>query len=400
MVTQYLLEKDTTPLVKYPPTLQPPTPLSADAVQFLDAIVHLPGYVVPLNNSDNDAFRDACPLDTDRWRVAHNPRMSYDLSTLGPGEYMSDVCLRGKSSLFYEEGLSNLIVKLLKVPPRPPPGTERNKKSPTLSTRAAATHKDKVVPPSLKVIDDTSEAGPSLLLTKPWLLDIGASIGMHTLSAAKAGFPVIAIESSPDSVAHLRCSLGLNGLKSTILLNVGAGYPTNGDKLCVKSHDDTNNAAKNFVTPCSSSSTPPSKNDVKVPMLTLDHLYLSLVPSHLPPPTVVKLNVEGFEAWVLSGGENFVAKFRPPYFLLVANPFLLERAGGFWQHLLAFFYQHKYNVYSLGDPGKKITQFDYDEEEKNAALLNALGRCNYKLIIRRDDGVWPVSWPLSICDPS
>jgi FkbM family methyltransferase len=308
---------------------------------------------------------------------------------------MSDVCLRGKSSLFYEEGLSNLIVKLLKVPPRPPPGTERNKKSPTPS-RSAATHKDKLV--SLKVIDDSSEAGPSLLLTKPWLLDIGASIGMHTLSAAKAGFPVMAIESSPESIARLRCSLGLNGLKSTILLNVGAGYPTNGDKLCVKSHDDTN-AAKNFVTPCSSS-TPPSKNDVKVPMLTLDDLFFSLLFSRLPPPTVVKLNVEGFEAWVLSGGGNFVAEFRPPYFLLVANPFLLERAGGFWQHLLAFFYQHKYNVYSLGNPGEKITQFDYDSEEKNAALLNALGRCNYKLIIRRDDGVWPVSWPLSICDPS
>ena len=330
-------------------------------------------------------------MELDSWRVAHNPRMSYDLATLGPGEFMSDICLKGKNNLFYEEGLSSLIVKLLKLPPRPPPGSERAQKKMAPTSGRTTTHRE----PHRVEEDSPNEAGPSLLLTKPWLLDIGASLGMHTLSAAKAGFPVIAIESFAKSAARLRCSLGLNGVTSTVLLNVGAGYPTNGDKLCVKAHDDTN-AAKNYVTLCSAPDI--TVASPRVPMVTIDDLHFSLLSSRLPPPAVVKLNLEGFEAWVLSGGAEFVAKVRPPYFLLVANPHLLERAGGFWQHLLAFFFQQKYSVYSMGDPGKKITQFDYDEEEKSLALVDLLARCNFKIIVRRDDGPWPVSWPLSICN--
>lgn len=425
--------------VVLPPPL-PPVPSPAE--RLAEVLAQLPGFVPPLNTSDTDTFKAACPTHLSDWRVAHNPRLGgYDLVTFGPGEFISDVCLRGGENIFWEERMSNFILGLLRGGSAP-------------SSSAAPPPAAPPPPPTTTTTTNPGNAS-SLLATMPWFLDIGSNLGVHTVAVARAGFPVVAIDANPTAVARLRCSLALNALSSQVtLLHLALGdsplgaAPSAPAFMCLKVQDPKN-VGQNHLVPCSGNGGDASQQQQQqnspIPLLSLDSLLLQrqdqqqqqqqlpqpqqpqqlqqpqqqhplrqaqfplpllLIPT---PPTVVKMDVEGFEGWVLQGGKEWFGRVLPPFILMELNPHLVERAGGDWKGILDFWLGLGYHVFSVGVPeggggggGREITREDFQSVDAGAALMEAnspVARCNFDFVIKRSPGglEWPGGWPEKLC---
>lgn len=131
------------------------------------------------------------------------------------------------------------------------------------------------------------------------LLDIGANIGSYTVLAAGAcGASVIAIEPVPSTAAALEANIRLNGLESRVTVkraSVGAEIGT----LRITSELDACNRI---------AADDEHEGVIQVPALTVDGLCANRV------PTIIKIDVEGYELPVLQGAE---ATLRNPEVLAV-----------------------------------------------------------------------------------
>jgi len=116
-------------------------------------------------------------------------------------------------------------------------------------------------------------------------IDIGANIGSYTiLGASEVGAETISIEPIPDTFKILEENIIINKINNKVKsLNIGVG----GEKGLLKftkSLDTTNHVAKND-----------EKNTIDVPVEKFDDII------DLKKPTLVKIDVEGFETEVLNG---------------------------------------------------------------------------------------------------
>jgi FkbM family methyltransferase len=126
------------------------------------------------------------------------------------------------------------------------------------------------------------------------LVDVGANEGTYTLLASGGpGCEVIAFEPIPQIFNRLERNVRLNGLTKLVrLVNIGLG--SKAESMCFTSNDDTKDHA--LVEGEASS------NQVTVSIDKLDNILGDCF------PTIIKIDVEGFEYEVLSGSENTLNK--------------------------------------------------------------------------------------------
>lgn len=119
--------------------------------------------------------------------------------------------------------------------------------------------------------------------------DVGANVGAFTvLAAGVAGAQVIAFEPSPDTFEMLARNVRLNDLSQrTRLVKAVVGRQTG------ETHFSSGLGTENHVAAANEKA-----GAVAVPMTTLDHELAS------SPPTLLKVDVEGFETEVFGGAEN------------------------------------------------------------------------------------------------
>lgn len=136
-------------------------------------------------------------------------------------------------------------------------------------------------------------------------IDAGANAGAHTLAMAAAGARVVACEPNPTLRARLEANIALNRLDSVtvrpcaltavpgrVTLHVPADpVHTGGASLLAGVHEHLRDA-----------------RDVEVEGVPLDELVRR---ESLPAVRLVKVDVEGFEAAVLAGGRELLARDRP-----------------------------------------------------------------------------------------
>jgi FkbM family methyltransferase len=121
--------------------------------------------------------------------------------------------------------------------------------------------------------------------------DIGANVGAYTILASvivKA--KSVSLEPIPSTYKSLVSNIRINKAGNIVATyNNGVGA-TKGSLKFTKSFDTVNHviAQKDYS----------GEDSIEVPVVTLDHLFLE----HLP--TLLKIDVEGFELNVLKGGEN------------------------------------------------------------------------------------------------
>lgn len=118
-------------------------------------------------------------------------------------------------------------------------------------------------------------------------LDVGANIGSYTLLASgvcKAR--TIAFEPDPQTMALLRRNIDLNGLDGRVLLEQTAVGAEDGEVEFTLGRDTCNQVTQGNA-----------ERTQRVSMRTLDTV------AGLTPPTMIKVDVEGYEADVFRGAQ-------------------------------------------------------------------------------------------------
>lgn len=165
--------------------------------------------------------------------------------------------------------------------------------------------------------------------------DVGANVGFFALLAARAVGPtgrVVAFEPVPEMIAAIGDNARLNGLRVAVIpLAVGGA---DGRELLHLARHPGGAALASAGTP------PDWRGDLEVEVRTLDSLVAEGV---VPPPTVVKIDVEGAEGAVLAGMAGLLRASRPVIFCEFDAPTAAEvdRKVGEFSHFVS---SHDYVV--------------------------------------------------------
>lgn len=124
--------------------------------------------------------------------------------------------------------------------------------------------------------------------------DIGANVGFYTLLAAMTAHSVFSFEPLPRNLAYLRKHIELNSCRNVQVLDVAVS-DRNG-KGYFQEHES--NAMGHLS----------EQGTLEVGMIALDDL-------DLPPPSVIKMDIEGGELSALLGARATIAHYRPKIFL-------------------------------------------------------------------------------------
>jgi len=143
--------------------------------------------------------------------------------------------------------------------------------------------------------------------------DIGANIGIFAIAAAarNPGLRAFAFEPNPASYRLLQENVELNGLKNVTAVNAAVGAEAGKVSL------DVSSPHAGFHSIYGSGS-----NRIEVPALALDDFF----PAQGCVPSLIKVDVEGYEPLVLRGMRTLLKK-GPLQIILEFNPEHLNRGG-------------------------------------------------------------------------
>lgn len=165
------------------------------------------------------------------------------------------------------------------------------------------------------------EAMAHYLRPGDWAWDIGAFIGYHTLFMWRLGANVVALEPDPDNFARLTKNLEANGAYSVKALRLAAGEMQGRARLRrVNGHPSLTSVEFSNYGECS--------------VVTLDSLAVDL-----PPPRLVKIDVEGAELEALRGAVRVLREARPVWIVEVHESV---------DHVTDYFWHHGYQVRRIG----------------------------------------------------
>ena len=140
-------------------------------------------------------------------------------------------------------------------------------------------------------------------LVKPGAVvyDIGAHVGFYTLLAATRVGPrgrVVAFEPLPRNLAFLRMHVSMNGMTNVVIQAVAVA-----DHHGIQRFDDSAGPSEGHLA---------AEGSLVVECVTLDELVAS---GEIPPPDLIKIDVEGAELMVLRAGEATIRTHKPIIFL-------------------------------------------------------------------------------------
>jgi FkbM family methyltransferase len=129
-----------------------------------------------------------------------------------------------------------------------------------------------------------------VLRTNDLFVDVGANVGSYTiLASAAGGAKTIAIEPIPITYGHLVDNIDLNGVRALVTThNIGIGRER-GELSFTSTLDTVNHVLGSAESGVAST---------KIPVDTLDEMLGQL------NPTIIKVDVEGFETCVVDGAEQ------------------------------------------------------------------------------------------------
>ena len=203
------------------------------------------------------------------------------------------------------------------------------------------------------------EAGPVELLqryVKPgtFVIDVGANVGFFTLKFGKwvsAGGKVIAIEPEHINYVRLQRAVAAAGLAAKVeTINAAAAEMVSEGRL--------------ELNPLHPGDHKLGADGVPVSLVTIDHL---MEVHHWSEVSLIKIDVQGAEARVLTGAAETIEKFRPSLFVEIDNE-CLERYGSNAYQLLTSCIHAGYTIHLLADnavsPALQIDQILESERKK------------------------------------
>lgn len=160
------------------------------------------------------------------------------------------------------------------------------------------------------------------------VFDVGANFGYFALLASTVnGVEVVAFEPDAALCDEARGAVHANGLNKRITVEATALSNTEGSAVMVRSGSD----ATGVLTSALQGQPIDEASKTVVPLSTLD-IYLK---NTQLAPAVMKIDVEGAEFQVLSGGEDFLISYKPTLLLEIHG---LHPAQKVWDFLMSLGY--------------------------------------------------------------
>ncbi|MEP7229596.1 MAG: FkbM family methyltransferase [Ginsengibacter sp.] len=170
------------------------------------------------------------------------------------------------------------------------------------------------------------------------VIDIGANIGATTLNIAKkigVQGKVFSFEPSPYNYQHASQNIALNKFNNIKLINQGLG---NEKTIAFLYNVNTNNRGMQRLLKENGENSSYEKTAVEID--TLDN---SMMNFSIPPPSFIKIDVEGYEYNVLAGGKETILKHRPVLFIELDDNNLREQ-GKTAKDLIELIIQFDYKI--------------------------------------------------------
>jgi FkbM family methyltransferase len=186
----------------------------------------------------------------------------------------------------------------------------------------------------------------ALLGPRDTFFDVGANIGYHTLGAAATGARVYAFEPVPRLRHRLAGNLRLNGLERRVCVSELALSNRSGaaDFYLAKRRDDGSHSLIAGV---------PAQSIERITVRTMC-LDGYLQASGAPPPTVVKIDVEGAEALVLDGAGALLDSATPPAVIIETGDRLAEQILETASSVLARLARRGFQLFRIPEAGGRL----------------------------------------------
>jgi FkbM family methyltransferase len=175
-------------------------------------------------------------------------------------------------------------------------------------------------------------------------LDVGGNLGFLATLAARLVGPggrVVAVEPEPYNFSLLRRNLRLNAPSHAVAVNAAAGAAPGTARLfkAAENLGDHRLYADGQTV---------GRDGVDVPVVRLDELYAA---NRWPAPDFVKIDVQGYEPFVVAGLEGLVTADRPRAVLTEYWPLGIRSAGGDPAAYLEWFRARGFACRLIGEGG-------------------------------------------------
>jgi len=187
--------------------------------------------------------------------------------------------------------------------------------------------------------------------------DVGANIGAYSvMAAAGAGARCVAFEPVERARSYLRQNVELNRLQALVEVQALAVGAKAGSLVLTAGMGEVNHVLRAGE----------HAESVQVPMVSLDGFF-----KDRQPPTLIKIDVEGFETEVIHGARQLLRR-REPLALLI------ELAG----HGARYGYDETALIEEIRDLG--YAACTYSASERRLSEMRASGERSYNLLFVRD----------------
>lgn len=167
--------------------------------------------------------------------------------------------------------------------------------------------------------------------------DIGASVGLTAIPLSSFFYKVFALEPNPNAIRILNRHLELNAIRNVSVLNIGLSDTTGAGILYLDQEGSYSSLASIF----------PFQEMFKIKQsITVFRLDELIEINKMPPPDVVKIDIEGAELKALLGMKNILREYKPVLFIEL-HPSHLKNLGGSEKKLFDFLIIHNYTIQKL-----------------------------------------------------
>lgn len=176
------------------------------------------------------------------------------------------------------------------------------------------------------------------------VFDVGAHVGRYTAAFARATGPnglVVAFEANPAIIVELEDTVRCNRCDNVRIINGGVGDRAGGALLVVPLDGISSASCDTAIHDMLRSRS--SIEEVSIIVNTLEH-YVAI--HHLPPPYMIKIDVEGFEYQVLMGMQTILAQNHPSLFIEIHGADLEQKVKNV-REVVALLSRHGYTMHHV-----------------------------------------------------
>lgn len=187
-------------------------------------------------------------------------------------------------------------------------------------------------------------------------VDIGANRGSYTvLAGAAVGASVIAVEPVPDTFENLQANVNLNGMSDRVeCFNIGLGDQEGSLVFTADASDCVNHVLADGES---------AGKTVKVPVRMLDDLVGDRT------PFLIKMDVEGYEWFVLEGGRKVVANKSLQAFIIEITETGIARYGMAGEKIHALMVEFGFTSMRYDPFSRTLTAFDPFSERRAGNVI-------------------------------